>query len=258
MNNTIVIIQARMGSTRLPGKVLKPLGNTVVLDYVVGRSRAIEGVSEVIVATSSLEQDQAIVDWCVEHGVPYFCGSEDDVLDRYYQCAQLYQPDYVIRVTADCPFVDYETASAMVAVLDDKRIDHSYEGDSEANSKENGVVVRLEAGLPRGLPVELLSFAALQYIHQHGKEAYHREHVTYYAYEFPAQFLFHPIAIDQSKRHPDLRITLDTYEDYLLCQALADHFAGNLLVLAQDVIDYLLVHPEVVKLNAHIQQKAVK
>ncbi len=241
MNKVIVIIQARMGSTRLPGKVLKELGNTIVLDYVVQRSRAIEGVPEVIVATSELEQDQAIVNWCIEHDVPYFCGSEDDVLDRYYQCAKLYEPDYVIRVTADCPFVDYQTASAMVAVLGEM-VD----------------VVRLESGLPRGLSVELLSFAALRYIHQNGTEAYHREHVTYYAYEFPEKFRFHPVAVDDAKKRPDLRITLDTPEDYLLCQAIAGHFVGDILVPAQDVIDYLASHPEVVELNAHIQQKAVK
>ncbi len=268
MDKVTVIIQARMGSLRLPGKVLMPLGDTIVLDYVVQRSRAIEGVSEVIVATSSLKQDQVIVNWCIEHGVPYFCGSEDDVLDRYYQCAKLYEPDYVIRVTADCPFADYQTASAMVAMLENrkqvrdreqvrdcKQIDHSHQQYSQ---REMVDVVRLEPGLPRGLPVELLSFAALRYIHQNGTEVYHREHVTYYAYEFPEKFRFYPVAVEDAKKRPDLRITLDTPEDYLLCQAIADHFVGNILVSAQDVIDYLASHPEIVELNAHIQQKAVK
>lgn len=238
--NTIVIIQARMGSSRLPGKILKPLGNVDVLTYDIERCRAIKGVSEVIVATSSQSQDHAIAQWCETHHVAYFCGSEDDVLDRYVQCAKMYKPDYVMRVTSDCPFVDYEMASKMVALMVTEKKD----------------VVLLEGELPRGLAVELISYDALLRIHEIGQEPRHREHVTYYAYEFKEQFETVTYKTPENRQAPELRITLDTEEDYALLTEVAKHF-NDPLVSSVDVIRFLRQHPEIAKLNAHIEQKPV-
>lgn len=238
---TILIIQARMGASRLPGKVLKTLGDTVVLDYVVSRCRSIQGVDEVIVATSTLPGDDAIQKWCEENKVPYYRGSETDVLSRYYECASSYQPDYVIRVTADCPFVDYELADQIIAAMREKPSD----------------IVRVQGELPRGLVVEMVSFAALEYMYRNGKEDRHREHVTYYAYEYPEKFTSATIHPPAEICHPELRITLDTDEDYQLCQAIAAHFAGDKQVSTREAVRYLLSHPEVAALNAHIEQKPV-
>lgn len=237
---TIVIIQARMGSTRLPGKVLKPLGDADVLTYDIARCRAIQGVSEVIIATSELPQDDAIAKWCEEHNVAYFRGSEDDVLDRYVQCAKLYKPDYVMRVTSDCPFVDYEMASDIVSLIEKERKD----------------IVLVEGELPRGLVVELISFEALQYIHEVGKETRHREHVTYYAYEYPNEFESVTYKAPSNRIGPELRITLDTEEDYELLSEVAKNF-NNMLVSGSDVVRFLKEHPEIAKINAHIEQKPV-
>lgn len=237
---TIVIIQARMGSSRLPGKILKPLGDADVLTYVTSRCQQIQGVSDVIVATSVLPQDDAVEKWCAENGVICFRGSEEDVLDRYVQCAKQYKPDYVMRVTSDCPFVDYEMASAIVALMERERVD----------------IIDLAGKLPRGLAVELISYEALLSIHEKGQEPRHREHVTYYAYEYCEQFQRVVYDAPVNRLHPELRITLDTEEDYALCQAVATHF-DNLLVSSANVIHYLLEHPEVAKLNAHIEQKSV-
>lgn len=238
--NVIVIIQARMGSSRLPGKILKPLGDVDVLTYDIERCRAIQGVSEVIVATSSLAQDDAIVAWCEAHHVAYFRGSEDDVLDRYVQCAKMYKPDYVMRVTSDCPFVDYEMASEIVELM----------------NKEKKDIVLLEGELPRGLAVELISYEALLRIHEVGQESRHREHVTYYAYEFKEQFETVTYKTPINRQVPELRITLDTEEDYALLVEVAKHF-NNPLVSSADVIRFLKEHPEVAKINAHIEQKPV-
>jgi len=237
---TIVIIQARFGSTRLPGKVLKPLGNVDVLTYDVERCKQIKGVSEVIIATSTLPQDDVIVEWCEKHGVKYFRGSEQDVLNLYVQCAKQYQPDYVMRVTSDCPFVDYEMSSEMVALMEQARKD----------------IILLEGELPRGLAVEIISYEALLKIHRIGQEPRHREHVTYYAYEFPEEFKAVTYKVPSNRIAPELRITLDTEEDYALIRAVAEHFQ-NPLVSSADVIQYLKETPEVAKLNAHIKQKPV-
>lgn len=237
----LVVIQARMGSSRLPGKVLKPLGNSVVLDYVVSRCRKIKNVDHVIVATSLLKQDQPIVDWCNANRVSCFRGSEDDVLSRYFECAKPYRPDYVIRVTADCPFVDYELADQIIETMQQHPSD----------------VAIVKGELPRGLVVEMVSFRALDYIHQHGQEPRHREHVTYYAYEHPEEFKNTVVYAPRSLCCPELRITLDTEDDYRLCTSIADHFGGDQLVPSQKVVDFLLETPMVADLNAHVKQKPV-
>ncbi|OXS79297.1 cytidylyltransferase domain-containing protein [Domibacillus enclensis] len=237
---TIAIIQARMGSSRLPGKILKPLGGSDVLTYVTDRCKKIKGVSEVIVATSVLPQDDAVENWCKERDVAYFRGSEDDVLDRYVQCAKAYEPDYIMRVTSDCPFVDYEMADEVIALMGKERVD----------------IIDKAGELPRGLAVELISYKVLLSIHQKGKESRHREHVTYYAYEHRDEFSRATYEVPENRRHGSLRITLDTEEDYALCQAVAEHLKDP-LVSSSEVIKYLLEHPEVAKLNAHIEQKSV-
>ncbi|PIC94693.1 acylneuraminate cytidylyltransferase [Sporosarcina sp. P26b] len=237
---TIVIIQARMGSTRLPRKIVKPLGTTDVLAYVTSRCKQIQHIEDVIVATSTLLQDDAVEAWCLEHNVTCFRGSEEDVLDRYVQCARAYEPDYVMRVTADCPFVDYELASAVIELMKRERKD----------------VLSLVGGMPRGLAVELISYVALLTIHEKGQEPRHREHVTYYAYEYPEEFMHAVYTVSSDRLHPELRITLDTAEDYALCRAIADRFQDD-LVPSTDVIQYLLDHPEIAALNAHIEQKPV-
>lgn len=254
----ITIIQARMGSSRLPGKILKPLGTSDVLSHVVNRCKHIAGVSEVIVATSNLPQDDVVEDWCAAHDTACFRGSEEDVLDRYVQCARRYAPDYVIRVTADCPFVDYELAGAMVKHMEEQQVD----------------VIDLGGELPRGLASEIVSYEALLYIHKHGREPRHREHVTYYVYEYPTQFRRTDFQAPENVRQPahegqkasqlqpphqeqlKLRITLDTEEDYSLCKAVADHFQDE-LVPSSEVVAYLCEHPEIARLNAHIEQKPV-
>lgn len=237
----ITIIQARMGSSRLPGKILKPLGNKDVLTYVVERCEKIQGISEVIVATTELPQDDRVEVWCKESGIPYFRGSEEDVLDRYVQTAKKYEPDYVIRVTADCPFVDYELASEMVRKMSDSPVDF----------------MSIQGELPRGLAVELFTYQSLQYIHQHGHEHRHREHVTYYAYEHKEEFSWSSLKAHDTLLYPELRITLDTDEDYELCKRIADQFKGDLFVSAKEVVEFLKQNPDVAKINAHIQQKPV-
>ncbi|WP_341279851.1 glycosyltransferase family protein [Paenibacillus sp. FSL H8-0537] len=238
---TIVIIQARMGSSRLPGKILLPLGDSCVLHYVVKRSRSIASVQEVVVATSILPGDDAIASWCAENGVACFRGAEQDVLSRYYECAAPYAPDYIIRVTSDCPFVDYALASRIVQAMEEQPAD----------------IALLEGALPRGLAVEMISYRALTKIQHAPTEERHREHVTYYAYEYAEQFSNIAVQVPEKLRHPELRITLDTAEDYALCRALAEAFHGDMAVPAAEVVDYLLAHPEVARLNAHIEQKPV-
>jgi spore coat polysaccharide biosynthesis protein SpsF len=238
---TVAIIQARMGSTRLPGKIMLPLGGTTVLDHVVMRSRKISGLTDVIVATSVLSQDDAVEEWARRQGVYCFRGSEDDVLSRYYECARLHRPDFVMRITADCPYLDDELGTAMIEEMRAHPCD----------------IIRLDGEMPRGLEPQLVSFSALEWMHEHAREPRHREHVTYYAYEFPERFRTRYIAVPERMRHPELRITIDTPEDYQLMQKIAERFRDGIGVSASEIVAFLLDHPEVAAINAHIRQKPV-
>lgn len=241
--NTLIIIQARMGSSRLPGKVLMPLGESSVLDYVVTRCRKVTPIIDVIVATSRNELDDPIVEWCRKAGVFCFRGSEEDVLTRFIEAAYMYNPDYVMRVTADCPFIDYDSAMEAIQVM---------------VAKPSDLLAYSNYSLfPRGLPIELIAYSALRHINNSGPELRHREHVTYYANEYPDKFTRTFIEVPPALRYPQLRITLDTVEDYKLCLAVAEAFRGNKTVHAADVVSYLLLHPEISTLNAHVKQKAV-
>jgi spore coat polysaccharide biosynthesis protein SpsF len=239
----IVIIQARMASTRLPGKVLMKLGTKTVLDYVVARSRAIVGCEEVVVATSNNPQDDAIQDWCNHNEVSCFRGDEEDVLSRYYKCASQYHPDYILRVTADCPFVDYHEASNFIARMKSK-------GEVDA--------VILEGEFLRGIDVDIISYQALEHIYQVATEPRHKEHVTYFAFEYPERFeILHLQVPEYWRDHPELRITIDTQLDYKLCSILADHFWDQILISTEEVICFLSKNPSLVAINANIKQKPV-
>lgn len=241
MMNFVAIIQARMGSTRLPGKVLMPLGDTCILDYVVTRCQKIQKVTQVVVATSILKQDDDIENWCKLNGVSCFRGSEEDVLERYYVCAQNYKSDYILRVTADCPFVDYELASLMI----------------EAMVTNPSDILLYEGQIPRGLAVEVISLQALEKVNLQGTESRHREHVTYYAYENKENFTCVSLKLPKYLDHPQLRITVDTPEDYEVCQLIAEKFVDNKTISSAEVIQYLLNSPKVSEINAHIEQKPV-
>ncbi|WP_322906520.1 glycosyltransferase family protein [Paenibacillus campi] len=239
----IVIIQARMGSTRLPGKVLMPLGDSCILDYVVQRCRKIQLVDHVIVATSTLEQDNPLAAWCEANKVTCYRGSEDDVLARYYECAHEYQPDYVIRVTSDCPFVDYELANETIQLM--------------VKQPADIIINQQQEQLTRGLTTELFSFAALQWMYEHTTAERHREHVTYYAYEYSEHFNYSVLDVPSKLLHPELRLTVDTPEDYEVCRLVASELEHSIDRSAQEIVDYLLTRPDIYHINAHIQQKPV-
>lgn len=219
------------------------LGNSTVLDYVVQRCKLIESIDQVIVATSNCPEDDSIAAWCSSHRVQCFRGSEEDVLSRYYECAKTFQPKYVMRVTADCPFVDFHFANMTMEAM--------------KKNPSDIVVNRQQAELTRGLSVELLSFSALERIYQISTEGRHREHVTFYAYEFPEQFTQTILEVPASLLHPNLRLTIDTPEDYELCKFLSNQWNNEKTVRSEKLIAYLLEHPEIARINAHISQKPV-
>lgn len=200
-----IVIQARMGSTRLPGKVLRPIAGKPLLGHVLGRLAALRHPATVVVATSTLPQDDAISQWCEGEGVNCFRGDELDVLDRYLRCAEAFGLDPVVRLTADNPFTD-------IAELD-RLIDlRAREGLAYAHSF---------GMMPLGVGAEVFTLEALRRSHAEGHLSHHREHVNEYMQEHPE--LFHSDALDvpAGKRAPDLRLTVDTEDDWLRACELA-------------------------------------
>src|ERR1700748_2840990 len=195
--NIVTIIQARMGSTRLPGKVLKDIEGKSMLMRVISRVQRARLSNAVIVATSTETVDDAVVKVCYENHVPVFRGSELDVLDRYYQAASEYAADVVVRVTSDCPLIDPEVLDRVVATFLEKRPDYA------SNS--------LIRTYPRGLDIEVVSMSSLEKAWREAKEAYQRVHVMPFFYQNPARFYCVNVAADSD--YSDYRLTVDTSAD---------------------------------------------
>jgi spore coat polysaccharide biosynthesis protein SpsF len=168
MTKVGAIIQARMGSTRLPGKVLKEVDGEALLGYMVNRVRQSKLVDSIIIATSTLERDEVIEDFCIKHSIDYFKGSESDVLQRYYDCASLYNLDVVVRLTADCPLVDPS--------IIDECVDHFLKND-EIDYFANAYPTS-QSKYPDGSDVEVFSFDTLEKANEIEDSLTGREHVT--------------------------------------------------------------------------------
>lgn len=197
MKNRIgMVLQARMGSTRLPGKVLMPLGGTTLLGWIVQRLRDLPW--PLVVATSDQVQDDAIARECEQMDVRCFRGSEQDVLDRYYRCAVAYGFSHVIRLTGDNPCPDTEALQQMMALHLASAADYTHSfGD-----------------LPIGVGMEVFKFEALQDSWREGHATHHREHVNEFIIEHPSRFRTMKLEMAPSKHAPNLRFTIDTQEDY--------------------------------------------
>lgn len=243
----VALIQARMGSTRLPGKVLLDIAGRPALVHVVDRTRAIAGVDDVVVATSELVADDPIAELCEQLGWGCFRGSEEDVLDRYYRAATEWRADHVVRVTADCPLVCPVEAARVV----------SRQLEASADCTHNLTI--FGSGMPLGTAVEVFSFAALEASWREGREPHHREHVDEFVYEQPERFRIELVPAPPRLRRPDYRLTVDTADDLELVRRIYEACSPRLdgLVALSDVVALLDERPDLLALNAHVRQKTI-
>jgi spore coat polysaccharide biosynthesis protein SpsF len=235
------IVQARMGSTRLPGKALLDIEGTSMLARVIDRTRRARSIDRVIVATTTKPQDDPLAAHARELAVEVFRGDEEDVLDRYYQAASHHALDVVVRITSDCPLLDPELVDQVVRPL----LDRSSAVDYSANT--------LRRTYPRGLDVEAVPFATLARAWREAQSAHERAHVFPYVYEHPDQFSLAGIsdAVDRS----DMRWTVDTEEDLLfvreVCRAL-----GARDFTWVDVLHLIETRPQLLGINSRVRQKS--
>jgi spore coat polysaccharide biosynthesis protein SpsF len=237
---TVAIIQARLGSTRLPAKVLRSLGGRPMIDWVVERTSQCETIDEVVVATSREWLDDPLVEHCEKQNWNVVRGSEQDVLSRYVLAAEKFQADNIVRITADCPLIDSQVVDQVVTKLvEDVRNDYA------CNFFPN-------RHYPRGLDAEAFTMETLEKVDQMAIDKNSREHVTLKIYRQPVDFRIVSIcnSTDQSK----YRWTVDTQEDFDLISQIIEHFASNDFSYSEIIAAYG-EHPEWRRINQDVQQK---
>ena len=211
--STGIVIQARMGSSRLPGKVLRPIAGKPLLAHVVGRLELLAHAATAVLATTTQNRDDAVADWCAAAGVPCFRGSEEDVLDRYLRCAERFGFTRVVRLTADNPFTDMAELDRLLELQTAGGYDYCHSFGM----------------MPLGVGAEVMTLAALRRSHEEGHEPHHREHVNEYIQEHPELFPTGVLEVPAAKRRPDLRLTVDTEEDWRRACVLAETAPGRWL-----------------------------
>ena len=237
----VAIIQARMGSTRLPGKVLKDLAGETVLARVVHRLRRAKLITEVLVATTDHPADDAIVAECRKCSVAVSRGDQENVLNRYYRAAQVSKTDIIVRITSDCPLIDPGITDKTIAAFLEEKPDYA-----------SNVMKRT---YPRGLDTEVMSFHALSRAWQNGQKPYEREHVTPYLYEHPEEFKL--LSVTGDVNHSAHRWTVDTPEDLEFLQTVYSRFEEDGTFTWQDVLRLLEREPALLKINRHVVQKSM-
>ncbi|MBL0059178.1 MAG: glycosyltransferase family protein [Elusimicrobia bacterium] len=223
----------------MPGKVLLSLGGKKVLEHVVGRIRRARLVRDVVVATTIQEEDLEIVRFCAENKIRVYVGSEQDVLDRYYQAARLFHVDHVVRITADCPVIDPRIINRVIA--------------RHLASRSDLTANILRETFPDGQDVEVFTFSALSRAWKEAKLASQREHVTPYLKDHPTLFKLTNVACRENLGK--MRWTLDNKEDFLFLKHIFNALYDKKKIFGmEDILRYLRTHPEVEKINGLLER----
>lgn len=207
---TGIILQARMGSTRLPGKVMAMIGDKPLIGWIFYRMSFLKNGARLVVATTVKPEDDAIAGFCEKNGVDCFRGSEENVLERYYMCAKKYGFFDIVRLTADNPFVDVEELDRLVKLHKRTRSEYTHSFGE----------------LPVGAGAEIFTFEALEKSYRYATKMNHFEHVNEYIQENPGLFKITALPVSPDKKRPDMRLTVDTEEDLGRVRFIAEN-AGD-------------------------------
>lgn len=231
----LAILQARVSSTRLPGKVLKPILGVPMILRQIERIQRAESIDKLIVATSMEQSDDELVDLCEQYGIECARGSLNDVLDRFYQVAARYKPDHIVRLTGDCPLTDPKIIDEVIQ----KHLTGHYDYTSNT----------IEPTYPDGLDVEIFRLSCLERAWQEANIPSQREHVTLFFYQHPELFYIGSVknTMDLSK----LRWTVDELEDFLVVNTIYEQlYPHNSAFSTKDILDYLNNHDNVGDINS--------
>ena len=241
----VAIVQARMGSTRLPGKILLDIEGKPMLWHVVNRLSYSKLINEIVIATTNDKKDDETANFCKDNRSYCYRGNQEDVLDRYYQAAKIHSADIVIRITSDCPLID-------PAITDEVA---SYYLDNQENV--DYVSNTIKRTYPRGMGTEVISFKALEKCWQEAKKKHQREHVTPYIYEHPE--IFNLSNIENKRDLSDLRLTVDEEKDLELIRKIyAKLYKESDIFFMEDIIKLFENNPYLRGINREVKQKVVK
>ncbi|MCC7118688.1 MAG: glycosyltransferase family protein [Anaerolineales bacterium] len=259
--NVIAIIQGRMSSSRLPGKILAEIAGQPMLQRVFMRTSRSASVSQTIFATTTDSSDDPVAEYCEFSGIPFTRGSLYDVLDRYYQTAKSAKADVIVRITADCPAIDPELIDHAVNAL----LENDYDFVC------NRLPPPYSRTYPIGLDIEASAFKALQAAWKNAKEPHQREHVMPYIYEGVKLITdnrqlqtglsprgFKVALLHHTTDFGDYRWTVDTPEDLEFMREVYKHFDGRDDFTWKEVLDLVHDRPELMKINANVQHKTLK
>ena len=231
------IIQARMGSSRLPGKVMEKIDqNNTVLSYVIRQLKHSKFLDDIIVATTSLKRDKVIVDFLESEGIKYFCGDEENVLDRYYQCAKKFSMSEIVRIPSDKPLIDPNIVDECIQIFLSKKYDY--------------VTTFLEPSFPYGTEVEIFSFDALEKTWKNAQLPSEHENVTPYIYNNRDKFQIYNVKNSIDLSH--LRWVVDRAEDLELVRQLVSKIDKE-PILMQDILEVFKSEPKLIEINSNVK-----
>ncbi|MBC8549915.1 MAG: glycosyltransferase family protein [Candidatus Brocadiales bacterium] len=222
-----IIIQARMASTRLPGKILKKIADETVLEYLCKRLQYCNNIDKLIVATTTESQDDVIVDLLKEQNIDFFRGSESNVLNRYYETAKAYNIKTIVRITSDCPIIDPEVVENLVSLFKRNSWDYIYNNDLNQ--------------LPHGMDIQIFTIDALEEANSKAVEQEDLEHVVPYL-ENNRFRIGHWMP---EKQYPCYRLTLDYPEDFDVISDIVCYFFPRRDFSLEEIVCYLDSNPEV-------------
>lgn len=233
----LCIVQARSSSTRLPGKVLKPILGKPMILHELERLQRSKRIDKIVLATSQDESEKELADIVAGNDFKAYRGSLDDVLDRYYQCAKPYQPEHVVRITGDCPVIDWRVVDAVIEK-------HLAEGNDYTSTSEE---------YPDGLDTEIVRFSALEQAWKDARMSSEREHVTLYIRNHADQFRCGQMACRQNLNR--MRWTVDEPQDFeFIRQVYEELYGQNNDFSMQDILQLLKRRPALLTINQGIQR----
>lgn len=239
---TIAIIEARMTSTRLPGKVLLPILGRPMLELMIERVRRAQRIDQVMLATTVNASDDAIVELAQRTGVGWYRGSEEDVLERVLFAAQSVNADLIVELTGDCPLIEPRVIDKLIEVYAGNNFDY--------------VANILKRTYPRGLDTQVFSTATLARVAGLTKDPHDREHVSLYIYQHPEHFYLHNVESELPQRYWNLRWTVDVHHDFQLVEKIyAALYPNKPNFTMYDILELMDAKPELAELNRSIEQK---
>jgi len=241
---TVAIVQARMRSTRFFGKVLEDIEGKPMLWQVINRLRHSRLLHDIVVATSVNHQDDVIEEFCKTGNICYFRGSENDVLQRYYNAATKFEAELIVRVTSDCPLIDPNVVDRVIS---------SYLENSENYDYASNTIKRT---YPRGLDTEVFPYKILERCYEKATRGYEREHVTAYIYEHPDMFILLNVENNQNLSH--LRWTVDEELDLRFVREIYKRLNKRNSFFMEDILRVLEKEPSLSEINKGVEQKSLK